>query len=190
MAAGPDRGRGDRRRGGPKGVSSAPKGPRPSLIVTLESVPLEGLEWPLHLDPGIMGALVTRGEEEPPAFTSALSGIFWLRLLDSRLEVRASFRVGVALACDRCLAQTSTVLPVEIEEALTLAATGRDGASAVDEDALAVIDGRVDLTDLLAESFWLAWPYRFLCRPDCAGLCLTCGADLNQGACGCPRPDQ
>jgi uncharacterized protein len=24
-----------------------------------------------------------------------------------------------------------------------------------------------------------------LCRPDCAGLCPTCGADLNQGPCQC-----
>ena len=24
-----------------------------------------------------------------------------------------------------------------------------------------------------------------LCRPDCAGLCLTCGANLNDGPCGC-----
>ena len=24
-----------------------------------------------------------------------------------------------------------------------------------------------------------------LCRPDCRGLCAQCGADLNEGSCGC-----
>ncbi len=31
----------------------------------------------------------------------------------------------------------------------------------------------------------LEHPIRILCKPDCRGLCLSCGADLNQGACGC-----
>jgi uncharacterized protein len=26
-----------------------------------------------------------------------------------------------------------------------------------------------------------------LCRPDCQGLCVSCGKDLNLGACGCTR---
>ena len=26
---------------------------------------------------------------------------------------------------------------------------------------------------------------KFLCRPDCKGLCSVCGKDLNEGACGC-----
>ena len=28
-------------------------------------------------------------------------------------------------------------------------------------------------------------PIRILCRPDCKGLCVTCGANLNEGPCGC-----
>jgi uncharacterized protein len=28
-------------------------------------------------------------------------------------------------------------------------------------------------------------PYVVLCREDCAGLCPTCGANLNEGDCGC-----
>ncbi len=27
-----------------------------------------------------------------------------------------------------------------------------------------------------------------LCREDCAGLCPSCGANLNAGACDCPPP--
>ena len=58
-------------------------------------------------------------------------------------------------------------------------------ADAAWEGDLAVIDSRFDLAPLLAELFWLAWPHKALCRPDCAGLCPTCGANLNETACSC-----
>lgn len=37
------------------------------------------------------------------------------------------------------------------------------------------------LTELLEEEF----PFRILCREDCAGLCPRCGKDLNEGSCQC-----
>ena len=51
------------------------------------------------------------------------------------------------------------------------------GAAVVDADALA------------REVLVLGLPLAPLCRPDCAGLCQTCGADLNLGDCGCPPVD-
>jgi len=167
-------------------VSSAGRGRIPGLVVTLSEVPPDGLERPLNLSPRILAALVAGAEEEPPDFVTALTGTLRLRIRGARLEVRGSFQVKVTLACDRCLGLASTVLTGEIEEDLPLAAEA--GAEEPEEDALVVTDGRVDLAGLLSESFWLAWPYRFICRPDCAGLCPVCGADLNQGTCGCPRP--
>jgi len=166
-------------------VSPVRRDPFPVLVVALDDVPPEGLELPLNVGPRALAALVTEGEEEPPAFVSALTGALRLRRLGVRLEVRGSFRVEATLACDRCLAPTSAVLAGEIEEGLMLSSSG--GGEPEGDEALAVTDGRVDLAGLLAESFWLAWPYRFICRPDCAGLCPTCGADLNRGACGCRR---
>ena len=153
----------------------------PDLVAALEAVPPEGLELPLHLSPQVMAALAAGDGGEPPALLTPLKGLIRLRRLGTRLEVRGDFQVEAALACDRCLAPASASLAGEIAECLTLA----EGEAAEEEEALAVVDGRVDLSGLLAESFWLAWPYRFICRPDCAGLCLACGADLNQGPCGC-----
>ena len=43
----------------------------------------------------------------------------------------------------------------------------------------------LDLTEALRQYALLAIPMRPLCREDCAGLCPTCGHNLNQGACGC-----
>ena len=46
----------------------------------------------------------------------------------------------------------------------------------------------VDLRPALREQWLLAVPGFALCREDCKGLCLRCGADLNQGPCNC-EPD-
>jgi uncharacterized protein len=45
----------------------------------------------------------------------------------------------------------------------------------------------IDLTDAVREEVALTAPMWLLCREDCAGLCPTCGADLNEGPCACAR---
>jgi len=42
-----------------------------------------------------------------------------------------------------------------------------------------------NLGPVLREEMVLAVPSLVLCRETCAGLCPRCGADLNQGPCGC-----
>lgn len=46
----------------------------------------------------------------------------------------------------------------------------------------------VDLEPLARETLLLELPLAPLCRQECRGLCPTCGADLNQGACRCAPP--
>ena len=44
--------------------------------------------------------------------------------------------------------------------------------------------GRVDLTTSVNEEIILSQPTVIYCKPDCKGLCLVCGANLNKGDCG------
>ena len=50
-------------------------------------------------------------------------------------------------------------------------------------------DGEVELRPLLLEQIQLNVPMKPLCRADCAGLCPTCGANLNEGPCGCQKDE-
>jgi uncharacterized protein len=43
----------------------------------------------------------------------------------------------------------------------------------------------IDLTPLIREQVLLALAERPLCREGCRGLCQRCGANLNEGNCGC-----
>lgn len=49
--------------------------------------------------------------------------------------------------------------------------------------------GKADVQDILREQILLEVPFTSVCQEDCKGLCQTCGADLNRGACDCsPLP--
>jgi len=44
-------------------------------------------------------------------------------------------------------------------------------------------DGSIDLGQTLRDEASLAIPLVPVCRPDCKGLCPTCGSDLNTDPC-------
>lgn len=43
----------------------------------------------------------------------------------------------------------------------------------------------ISLDEHIREELILDYPGKFLCRPDCRGLCSSCGADLNEEKCKC-----
>ena len=52
-----------------------------------------------------------------------------------------------------------------------------------DSELLVPEDGNIDLDDLAREYLVVEIPINPLCRPDCKGLCVECGADLNVEVC-------
>jgi uncharacterized protein len=60
-----------------------------------------------------------------------------------------------------------------------------------DMTVLHVPEEVLETEPLLLEQLQLNIPMKPLCRPDCAGLCPVCGADLNLGPhdCAVPAPD-
>lgn len=45
----------------------------------------------------------------------------------------------------------------------------------------------INLTELVREQVLLLLPVKALCKTDCAGLCPSCGKDLNEGPCSCAQ---
>lgn len=83
--------------------------------------------------------------------------------------------------CDRCL--ETVVREYQRDFSHTLV---RRLSDEQDDDAYVVVpDERLDLDELLREDILLDMPYKFLCSPDCKGLCPKCGKNLNEGDCGC-----
>ena len=81
--------------------------------------------------------------------------------------------------CTRCLGPAQGQIDFEFRELFEKAP--REGES------YRLGHDTIDMEPLVREHVLLELPLVPLCRPDCQGLCATCGADLNQGPCDCDR---
>lgn len=91
---------------------------------------------------------------------------------------------GTALTtCRRCLADVA----VPVSEPLQLLFAEADDEDALDGEVYPIAPGErmLDLRPAVREEWLLAVPAFALCRESCKGLCVTCGADRNLGACDC-----
>ena len=87
------------------------------------------------------------------------------------------------LSCDRCGKAFSREKVVELN---CLLATELEDE---EHDEIYLIQGNeVDLEEVAGTAFILAMDTKNLCSDNCKGLCAKCGADLNNGPCGC-RPE-
>ena len=103
-------------------------------------------------------------------------------------------KAHVVGTCDRCLEPAEFDVAGEVDEYYLFKAPD-DAAEHVSEDedgeeagvdyALVSDDSTVDITDALMGALLMDTPYVVICKPDCTGLCPTCGANLNEGDCGC-----
>jgi uncharacterized protein len=88
--------------------------------------------------------------------------------------------------CRRCLAPVDTLVSEHVQ--LLFA---EHGADEVDDPDVTIFDPRtheLDMRPAIREQWLLSSPAFVQCREDCAGLCPSCGADLNGGPCGCDEP--
>jgi len=83
--------------------------------------------------------------------------------------------------CRRCLGPARGTVRVEVRE---LYENRSDG-----EETYPISGDQLDLEPLVRDAVLLELPQAPLCGEGCQGLCPTCGADLNTGACGCTPAD-
>lgn len=161
------------------------------MIIRLDRLGEEPFTWRETLD---VGPAALASDE-----LSGLSPIDYtgrVRSVSPGYLFQAELSYEQTLRCMRCLRPTS--MPVEAELELLLVVEAGRGEEEADEeereldaDYLSVIsleEPTFDPESLIAEQIQLNIPMKPLCRPDCAGLCAQCGADLNQGSCACSAP--
>ncbi|HEV2766148.1 MAG TPA: DUF177 domain-containing protein [Acidimicrobiales bacterium] len=142
---------------------------------------------------GVGDLLARPGERRDESLDAVLDG---LRVLGSKVPEGApvhlelhlqSVNTGVVVKgttaapwvgdCRRCLRPVEATLTAAILEIYEPDPT---------EGETQPLQGdHIDVEPVAREAVLLELPLAPLCRHDCAGLCPECGADLNQGACGC-----
>ncbi|OUQ81602.1 DUF177 domain-containing protein [Flavonifractor sp. An100] len=99
------------------------------------------------------------------------------------LVLEGTARSLLDLACDRCGKEFSREKVVELNSLVAQELEDEEN------DEILLLDGtELDLDQVVREAFVLAMDTKNLCSDDCKGLCAKCGANLNDGPCGC-KPD-
>ncbi len=103
------------------------------------------------------------------------------------IVVRGTVEGAVALECRRCL--EPVVGSVEQEVTIVFVAADTPGAEADDGMYLFESSGELDVSRALREEVLLAVNSYVVCRPDCQGLCPTCGVNRNTDSCACEEDE-
>ena len=108
-------------------------------------------------------------------------------LVQGRLETQAE------MTCSRCLKPFTLKITLKIQEEFFPTIdiiTGARLPKPVDPGSFTIDEHHIlDLTEAIRQYIITALPMKPLCKEDCAGLCSTCGKDLNQGDCGCKQEE-
>lgn len=125
------------------------------------------IEVSVAIDPFELGG--ERYAVEPPLVPGRLD---ISRMTGGGYALRLRFTATLSGPCMRCLEPAEPVFEVDARE---VSAPGGDD----DLTSEYVSDGALDLRSWAHDALALTLPASVLCRPDCAGLCPVCGADLN-----------
>ncbi|MDD5189812.1 MAG: DUF177 domain-containing protein [Dehalococcoidales bacterium] len=122
--------------------------------------------------------------------TYPVKGEVTLTNIGKKILVQGKLIAKADLNCGRCLRPYQSNLPLKVEAEFYPSVdvvTGFKLAEPEDDEAFKIdAQHTLDLSEAIRQYILLALPMKPLCREDCAGICPTCGKDLNQGKCECP----
>jgi uncharacterized protein len=129
------------------------------------------------------------------AFAEPVTGEITLTGTAGGVSLRGRVQTVVACVCGACLKRFTVPLSVEVTEDFgprtapeaALAAGAGEEHELTGGDFLVPVDAgdTIDVTEVIRQHVLLALPLAPRCREECPGLCPQCGADLNDGPCGC-----
>jgi DUF177 domain-containing protein len=126
------------------------------------------IELAVAVDPLTLGGQTCRPVPDRVPVTLDVS-----RMTSHGYALRLRFSAELAGPCMRCLAAAAPTVTVDAREV--------DQPGGGEELSSPYVAGEVlDLAAWTRDALALAAPDKVLCRPDCAGLCPVCAADLNE----------
>ena len=131
----------------------------------------EGRRLDLHVALGAFDFGGQRYEAEPAIAPVRLDVS---RTTGNGWALRLRFQAGINGPCMRCLEPADPTFDVDARE------VSQPGAGEELESPYVSADGELDLEAWAHDAFALELPAQLTCRPDCAGLCPQCGANLNE----------
>lgn len=153
------------------------------MKIRLSNLVLGINEWDVRIDPHSV-------ELDHPALLEPLTVNLVVNKRPNKADITVTASTTGSFECDRCcipvkreVSGTVTVLFIQRETPFPDEEPGDDMRSFFPgQDEL-------DITTEVRDAIMLNMPVRLLCNLDCKGLCVRCGADLNESVCSCPKPE-
>ena len=100
------------------------------------------------------------------------------------IELSAKVTGEMGVQCARCRKPLTVPVDFDISEVII-----QDNGEEIDDDVLVISGEEIDIYEVVLNNFLMNVEGKYLCMEDCKGLCTKCGADLNNGECGCDNDD-
>ncbi|MBD3308616.1 DUF177 domain-containing protein [candidate division KSB3 bacterium] len=115
-----------------------------------------------------------------------------VRKVGEEITITGHIAARIEVGCSRCLVNYEENIDEEVEVVFLPRSSLPKEVDDLELDEtdlnVSYYEGEtLSLVDLIREQVILTLPMKPLCRPDCAGLCPSCGKDLNAGPCTCPQ---
>lgn len=111
-----------------------------------------------------------------------LKGTFQASRNSKGIYIGGELFSNIGAECARCLDPVQLPITIQLDELYYY-----PPHEAPPGDYFVGDDGFIDLAPLVRQLSLLEIPMQPFCRPDCKGLCIECGHNLNEGECGCER---
>jgi uncharacterized protein len=113
-----------------------------------------------------------------------------VRKIQAEITVEGRISTVVEMACVRCLKPHQEILTDEFDvvyhpQPANISVTDEVELSVADLAVMYYTGDTISLAEVIREQILLMLPVQPLCDPHCAGLCPSCGKNLNLGSCGC-----
>lgn len=103
-----------------------------------------------------------------------------IRKIENNFFLKGILEEELELICSRCLEPFKYTEKIEIIHRL-------QEEKELEEDAFPIKNDIFNPYDMAMELIDINLPMKPLCSPDCKGLCVHCGANLNIEGCDCPK---
>lgn len=126
--------------------------------------------------------------EEGSSFLEHVEFQLFFKRQDRRIQAQGRIKTVIALDCVRCLEPFHLKINSRFDIILFPKEMIDGRSTALEDEDLEYIfyeNDQIDVEKILVEQVNLFIPFQPVCKPECKGICPSCGANLNRGACPC-----
>ncbi len=103
---------------------------------------------------------------------------------DKKVLIEGSAKIALKVNCSRCLKELQYPMDISFTKDIDFNLSDDDRTNNLDETNY-IIGNNLDVDILIRNEIIVGFPMKLLCSEDCKGICMHCGANLNEKSCDC-----